>query len=129
VSKARQAYDSCDWAKPSPEELTVLASPPTKEEIAQKLNWATNTAPGANGIEYRDIIKLDPGRGTPGLNCTRWFGALASPLDGKDHSNLQKRGTGPGRFQQLLANLPPLHALQGLVSSTSPSPLIHFIHL
>jgi hypothetical protein len=60
VNSARQAYDSCNWAKPSPVELSVLASPPTKEEIAQKLKRATNTAPGADGIEYRDIIKLDP---------------------------------------------------------------------
>jgi hypothetical protein len=59
VSRAHQTCDSFDWAKPSPEELSVLASPPTKEEIAQKPKRATNTAPGADGIQYRDIIKLD----------------------------------------------------------------------
>lgn len=37
-----------------------LASPPTRVEKAQKLKIATNTAPGLDGIEYRDIIKLDP---------------------------------------------------------------------
>jgi hypothetical protein len=33
---------------------------PSKEEIAAKIRRATNTAPGADGIEYHDISKLDP---------------------------------------------------------------------
>lgn len=57
---ARQAYDQCEWARPSQEELTALSSPPSKEEISVKIKRATNTAPGADGIEYHDIAKLDP---------------------------------------------------------------------
>ena len=57
---ARQAYDQCEWARPSQEELSALSSPPSKEEISVKIKRATNTAPGADGIEYHDIAKLDP---------------------------------------------------------------------
>lgn len=60
VSRARETYDSCLWGNPTAEEFSLLATPPTAAEIATKISQATNTAPGADGIEYRDLAKLDP---------------------------------------------------------------------
>ncbi len=60
VLEARRVYDGCGWANPSVEELEYLASPPTKIEIARKLKRASNIAPGADGVEYKDISRLDP---------------------------------------------------------------------
>ncbi|EFX71317.1 hypothetical protein DAPPUDRAFT_111874 [Daphnia pulex] len=60
VLKARRVYDGCSWSNPSEEELEHLASPPARSEIARKLKRASNTAPGADGVEYKDISRLDP---------------------------------------------------------------------
>lgn len=60
VSRARGAYNGCQWGNPTAEELSLLATSPTRGEIALKLSRATNTAPKADGIEYRDLLKLDP---------------------------------------------------------------------
>ncbi len=60
VLEARRVYDGCSWANPSEEELEHLASPPARSEIARKLKRASNTAPGADGVEYKDISRLDP---------------------------------------------------------------------
>ena len=38
----------------------ALNRPPSKEEIEPKLRRATNTAPGADGLEYRHLRALDP---------------------------------------------------------------------
>ncbi|EFX68324.1 hypothetical protein DAPPUDRAFT_330172 [Daphnia pulex] len=60
VLEARRVYDGCSWSNPSEEELEHLASPPARSEIARKLKRASNTAPGADGVEYKDISRLDP---------------------------------------------------------------------
>jgi hypothetical protein len=60
IVEAHQAYDQCEWTKPLQEEISVLNSPPSKEEIAAKIRRATNTATGADGVEYHDISKIDP---------------------------------------------------------------------
>lgn len=46
--------------RPSQEELPVLASPPSKEDITINFQRAINTAPGADGIEYRELFQLYP---------------------------------------------------------------------
>jgi hypothetical protein len=81
----------------------------------RKLKRATNTAPWADGIEYRDIIKLDPeGRlQEKQYEAVLRFGSSHGMEVSKDHSNLEKGWS--GGFQQLLAHIHPLHALQGLL--------------
>ncbi len=60
-SKARRAFDSCEWTPPTEEESELLSKPPTAAEVAMKLRWATNTSPGADKLEYRHLKALDPG--------------------------------------------------------------------
>ncbi|EFX83239.1 hypothetical protein DAPPUDRAFT_301908 [Daphnia pulex] len=57
---ARAAYDECLWAPPSDDDLSLLSLPPSRQEIAYKLKRASNTSPGADGVEYKDIQRLDP---------------------------------------------------------------------
>jgi hypothetical protein len=61
-SRARKLFDACSWAAPSENQSSYLNLPPSREEIKLKLRRATNTAPGMDGIEYRDrhIRALDP---------------------------------------------------------------------
>ena len=58
--KARTLYDSCQWRAPDQNQVDDLNRPPSKEEIEAKLRRATNTAPGADGLEYRHLRCLDP---------------------------------------------------------------------
>jgi hypothetical protein len=60
VSEARAIYDNCQWATPSSDEINLLATPPSRTEISLKLKRASNTAPGTDRIEYKDITRLDP---------------------------------------------------------------------
>ncbi len=60
VLEARRKYDGCDWSNPSDEELEYLDGPPTRAEIVGKVKRASNTAPGVDGVEYKDISRLDP---------------------------------------------------------------------
>ena len=60
VLQARVTYDDCQWAVPSADEFNMLASPPSRMEIVRKLKRASNTSPGADGVEYKDISRLDP---------------------------------------------------------------------
>ncbi|XP_046632270.1 uncharacterized protein LOC124311947 [Daphnia pulicaria] len=57
---ARAAYDECLWTPPSDDDLSLLSLPPSRQEIAYKLKRASNTSPGADGVEYKDIQRLDP---------------------------------------------------------------------
>ena len=57
---ARTLFDSCQWLRPDDDTSGYLDGPPTKCEIERKLSRATNTAPGADGIEYRHLRALDP---------------------------------------------------------------------
>ena len=38
----------------------MLANPPSRMEIDRKLKRSLNTAPVADGVEYKDIFRLDP---------------------------------------------------------------------
>ena len=60
ISAARSAYDSCKWASPAESDMQLLSSPPKLTEIRLKLQRATNTAPGKDGIEYQHLRSLDP---------------------------------------------------------------------
>jgi len=57
---AGRLYNSCDWSLPCQDQTDYLNRPPSKEEIQWKLRKATNTAPGADGLEYRHLRALDP---------------------------------------------------------------------
>ncbi|MFO0089746.1 MAG: RNA-directed DNA polymerase, partial [bacterium] len=58
--RARALYEACQWEVPDNEQTAALNRPPSKEEIEPKLRRATNTAPGADGLEYRHLRALDP---------------------------------------------------------------------
>lgn len=80
IQDARSTYDSCIWTQPSDDESNCLASPPSREDITWKLKRASNTAPGADGVEYKNISRLDPdGRLLELLYQAVWrFGVPAS---------------------------------------------------
>ena len=59
-SSARALYDACHWSVPDDEISRQLDRPPTRAEIEYKLAKAANTAPGADGVEYRHLRALDP---------------------------------------------------------------------
>ncbi|EFX66395.1 hypothetical protein DAPPUDRAFT_116385 [Daphnia pulex] len=54
------ARAACIWTPPSDDDLSLLSLPPSRQEIAYKLKRASNTSPGADGVEYKDIQRLDP---------------------------------------------------------------------
>ena len=60
VLQARRKYDNSNWSDPSNKVKELVAGPPTRAEIVMKLKRASNTAPGAYGVEYKDISRLDP---------------------------------------------------------------------
>ncbi|XP_045029421.1 uncharacterized protein LOC123472237 [Daphnia magna] len=59
VECARAHFDRCEWKNPTSEELRILSSPPSPEEIKHRLGKACNTAPGRDGLEYRHLRALD----------------------------------------------------------------------
>ena len=59
-TRARRLFDACNWTNPTESQSSLLNRPPSREEIEIKLRRATNTSPGADGIEYRHIKSLDP---------------------------------------------------------------------
>ncbi|XP_046651115.1 uncharacterized protein LOC124342196 [Daphnia pulicaria] len=60
IMVAKAAYDACSWAPLSDDDLSLLSLPPSSQEVAHKLKRASNTSPGADGVEYKDILRLDP---------------------------------------------------------------------
>ena len=60
VAKARSIYDECGWLQLDEDEREELDDPPTRTEIEWKLQNASNTAPGSDGLEYRHLKALDP---------------------------------------------------------------------
>jgi hypothetical protein len=56
----RRIFDACNWTNPTEDQSSFLNRTPSREEIELKLRRATNTSPGADGIEYRHIKALDP---------------------------------------------------------------------
>ena len=57
---AASLFSDCCWSTPDAEQLSLLSSPPSQEEIYRKLAGATNTAAGPDGLEYRHLRALDP---------------------------------------------------------------------
>jgi len=59
-TRAKRLYDACKWSQPTEIKTDFLKSPPSREEIQYKLTKAVNSAPGADGLEYRHLRSLDP---------------------------------------------------------------------
>ena len=58
LCEARALFDRSCWAIPNDEESSFLDA--TADEIKMKLTKASNTAPGADGVEYHHLRSLDP---------------------------------------------------------------------
>ena len=58
--RAKKLYDACQWSTPDEDMTNYLVMPPSREEIQMKLKKAMNSAPGADGLEYRHLRSLDP---------------------------------------------------------------------
>ena len=57
---AKHLFDTCNWSTPTEVQSSPLDTPPTSAEIEIRLRRASNTAPGADGLEYRHLRALDP---------------------------------------------------------------------
>ena len=58
--EAKVTYDECSWTSPSDDDLCRLALLPSSQEVARKLKKAFNTSPGSDGVENKDILRVDP---------------------------------------------------------------------
>ncbi len=59
AQRAKELFDNCTWQELDEDDFNSLNHPPTKDEIFWKLKRTKNTSPGADGIEYRHLKKLD----------------------------------------------------------------------
>ncbi|RUS69482.1 hypothetical protein EGW08_022750 [Elysia chlorotica] len=59
VAEARRLYNNCNWEQPSQEEMELLQSPPSADEILRRLKKTVNTSPGMDKIEWRHLKAID----------------------------------------------------------------------
>jgi hypothetical protein len=59
IMGAKATYDACSWAPLSDDDFSLLVLPPSSQEVAHKLKRASNTSPGGDGVDYKDILLLD----------------------------------------------------------------------
>ena len=52
-------YSTCIWQTPLTEEIDVISSWPSREEISRKLSKLKNTSPGKDKLEYIHIKSID----------------------------------------------------------------------
>ena len=60
IMEAKATYDKCSWTSPSDYDLCRLALLPSSQEAALKIKRAFNTSPGSDGVENKDILRVDP---------------------------------------------------------------------
>ncbi len=60
IMEAKVTYDACSWAPLSDDDLSLFSLPPSGQEVKHKLKRASNTSSGADGVEYKDILRFDP---------------------------------------------------------------------
>ncbi|GFO00257.1 reverse transcriptase [Plakobranchus ocellatus] len=60
VAEARRLYKNCNWEHPTQDEMVLLESFPTRDEIQRRLRKITKTSPGQDRIEWRHLKAVDP---------------------------------------------------------------------